>query len=83
MAEQESDHDRLIRIEEHIAMILQRLEDHPPIRHIDKDGVCDAYHTVIAHDRRMNQWIGFIAAISLLFSIIGGGIVALLTWLKE
>lgn len=82
MTEQEPDHDRLIRIEECVKVIIAKLEAHPPIRHVDKDGVCDAYHTVIQHDRRMNQWIGFVAAISLVFSIIGGAIVAFISWLR-
>lgn len=82
MTEQESDHDRLIRIEENIAAMKKALDDHPPIRHVDKDGMCDAYGTVIAHDRRMNQWVGFIAAISLLFSLIGGAIVSVISWLR-
>lgn len=82
MAEQETDHDRLIRIESALHAINDKLADHPPIRHVNKDGVCDAYHTVVAHDRRMNQWIGFVAAISLVFSIIGGAIVAFVSWLR-
>lgn len=82
MTEQETDHDRLIRIEAHVEAIKKRLDDHPPIRHINKDGDCDAYRTVITHDRRMNQWIGFAAAISIVFSIIGGAIVAFISWLR-
>lgn len=81
MTEQESDHDRLIRIEEHITAIKKVLEDHPPMRHVNKDGVCDAYGTVIGHDRRMNQMVGFVAAISLLFSMIGAAIMMLFSWL--
>lgn len=80
MTEPESDHDRLIRIETLMAAIIERLDERPPIRHINKEGVCDAYHTVIAHDRRMNQWVGFVAAISLLFSVIGGAIVSFISW---
>ena len=78
---EETDHDRLIRIESAVRAIKETLDKHPPIRHINKDGVCDAYHTVIEHDRRMNQWVGFVAAISLLFSLIGGAVVMLLKWL--
>lgn len=83
MTEQEPIETRLARIEEHIKAIHDKLKDRPPIRHVNHDGVCDAYHTVISHDRRMNQWIGFTAAISLLFSIIGAAIVAALSWLHK
>lgn len=81
MTDQETDHDRLIRIEAAVETIKEGLEKHPPIRHINKDGICDAYGTVINHDRRMNQWVGFVAAISVLFSVIGGAIVMLFSWL--
>ena len=81
MAEQETDHDRLIRIEAAVEAIKETLVQRPPIRHINKDGICDAYDTVISHDRRMNQWVGFVAAISILFSVIGGAIVMLFSWL--
>ena len=82
MTEHESDHDRLIRIEEAVETIKQAFVDHPPIRHVNKEGMCDAYQTVVGHDRRINQYIGFTAAISLVFSMIGGAIVAFITWIR-
>lgn len=67
--------------EQHLSNIDKRLADHPPIRHVDKDGVCDAYQTVKGHDVRMNQWIGFTAALSLAFSVIGAAIMWAISWM--
>ena len=69
--------------EQHLANIDKRLTDHPPIRHVDSDGVCDAYQTVIGHDRKINQWIGFTAGVSALAAMIGGAIVAVIAWWKN
>lgn len=74
MTELETDHDRLIRIEGHVAAIKEVLEERPQIRHINKDGICDAYHTVIDHDRRINQWTGALAAVAVVCSLIGAAI---------
>lgn len=78
----EPDHDRLIRIEEAVETIKKGLSERPLIRHIDKDGICDAYNTVRGHEARFNQWVGFTAGISALSALIGGAIMAAIAWLK-
>ena len=56
MVEQESVETRLARIEEHIKNISDLLKHQVSIRHVNKDGICDAYVTVVEHDRRLSQW---------------------------
>jgi predicted nucleic acid-binding Zn-ribbon protein len=56
MAEQESVETRLARIEEQLKSIHDTLKKQVALRHVNKDGICDAYVTVVEHDRRLSQW---------------------------
>lgn len=71
MNDHETVETRLARIEEQLTVIQRTLSTYVPLRHMNKDGVCDAWGTVIAHDRKMNQWIGFAAAIAMLCTVLG------------
>lgn len=75
---------RIALSEQHLESIDKKLNEPPKpcIRHVNEDGVCDAYQTVIGHDRKINQWIGFTAGVSALSAMVGGAIVALITWLR-
>lgn len=82
MTDQETTNTRLALIEQHLSNIDKKLDERPVLRHVNSDGICDAYHTVISHDRRINQWIGFTAGISALSALVGGTIVGIITWLR-
>ena len=56
MVDQESVETRLARIEEQLKSIHETLKMQIALRHVNKDGICDAYVTVVEHDRRLNQW---------------------------
>lgn len=56
MTEPISDHDLLIIMQGDIKAIRARMDEHPPLRHIDKDGNCLAYHTLVEHDRTLSRW---------------------------
>ena len=56
MVDQESVETRLARIEEQLKSIHETLKRQVALRHVNKDGICDAYATVVEHDRRLNQW---------------------------
>ena len=79
MTEQETPETRLARIEEHLKSIDETLKQQVQVRHVNKDGICDAYGTVVDHDRRINQWTGALAAVALLCSMIGGFIGVIVT----
>jgi len=63
MAEQEPIEVKIARIEEHqksidehMKSIDETLKKQVMLRHVNKDGICDAYVTVVEHDRTLNQW---------------------------
>jgi hypothetical protein len=68
----ESIEERLATIEEHIRNIDITLANQVICRHVTRDGDCDFTETIIDHDRKINQWTGALAAVSLLCAMIGG-----------
>lgn len=56
MTDSESIVVQLAVIVQRLNSIDEKLQERPILKHVDKDGVCDAYKTVVAHDRTLNQW---------------------------
>ena len=56
MLDQESTETKLARMEEHLKSIDETLKKQVPLRHVNKDGMCDAYMTVEQHGLRLAEW---------------------------
>ena len=78
MAEPKSIEERLATIEEHVRNIDLTLANQVVCRRVTSEGECEFFETVVDHDRKINQWTGALAAVSLVCAMIGGLIGVLL-----
>lgn len=83
MTEQESIESRLGRIEEHLRHIDQHLERQLICRHVTVDGDCDFFAKVEENTKKIDQWTGALAAVSLLCAFIGSVIGVVLSKLLK
>lgn len=68
-----------VMLDGRLGSIETRLAIWTQCRHITKEGDCDFFSTVVDHDRKINQWTGALAAVSLVCALIGGVIGAVIS----
>jgi len=47
---------QLARIEERLKNIEEKLDLRAQCRHVTREGDCDFFNTIIAHDRQLSEW---------------------------